>query len=456
LIILISASLLPCCHLPYLQDSSTAAAAPAAASSPGTPTPPKWAYVQHLELLVEPVWPLLQETIARLPNLKHLRINTHLEERLPASLVASGALAGLTRLDLGRVDAVLPPGLQLPNLLAASFGGCYGRSVAAISAFAPNLQQLFCERLSFAATDDACLPHVTHFGACHMYVSCSASKWASLHNSMSMSIIASSSSSDASSSSAQLQALLQPLLPNLQMLYRLPEISATEGSQPLLDLASPSFLQAVKGIGSLRNRELLQQLQQMTQVKRLALHSQLASGFSGFAGVSTLKTLQAVRLTGSCSSRAGADAAAVLAELVQLLDLRDVALPAELLCSSCCPKAAAALCALAGKRSVRRLVFLQLKASGSTVERPHRRFNGCECAHSGSWPAGIAALKAAAAAAGSASACSMFDQQQGQRQLSVEVAAGEVWMDAHAWAARQDEVNGAAGVWGEYGPTGEW
>jgi hypothetical protein len=413
--------------------------------------------VQHLELLVEPIWPLLQETIARLPNLTHLRINTHLEERLPASLVASGALAGLTRLDLGRVDAVLPPGLQLPNLLAVSFGGCYGRSAAAISAFAPNLQQLFCERLSFAATDDACLPHVTHFGACHMYVSCSASKWGNLrNNSVSMSHLAISSSSSSSDASAQLQALLQPLLPSLQVLYRLPEISATEGSQPLLDLASPSFLQALKGIGSLRNRELLQQLQQMTQLKRLALHSQLASGFGGFAGVSTLKSLQAVRLTGSCSSRAGAgaDAAAVLAELLQLPDLREVALPAELLCSSCCPKAAAALCKLAGKCSMRRLVFLQLKACGSTVERPHRRFTGCECAHSDSWPAGIAALKAAAAAAAAgASASSSADCAS----VLVEVAAGEVWMERHAWAARQDEAgNGAGGVWGEYGPSGEW
>ncbi|WIA13550.1 hypothetical protein OEZ85_007119 [Tetradesmus obliquus] len=166
----------------------------------------KWEHVQHLDLLTEPQWPLLQEAISRLPNLTHLRINTHLDERLPASFVASGALAGLTRLDLGRADAVLPPGLQLPRLLALSFGGCYGRSAAAISAFAPNLQQLFCERLSFAATDDACLPHVTHFGACHMYVSCSASKWAGQRSN------AISSSSHASGNVAQ----LQPLLPSLR------------------------------------------------------------------------------------------------------------------------------------------------------------------------------------------------------------------------------------------------
>jgi hypothetical protein len=56
----ISASLLPCICLPALQDSSSAAAA---AATPGTPSPSKWAYVQHLELLVEPIWTLLQETI---------------------------------------------------------------------------------------------------------------------------------------------------------------------------------------------------------------------------------------------------------------------------------------------------------------------------------------------------------------------------------------------------------
>jgi hypothetical protein len=383
-------------------------------------------------VLVEPVWPLLQATIAHLPNLTHLRINTHLEERLPASFVETGALAGLTRLDLGRVDAVLPPGLQLPNLRVASFGGCYGRSAAAISAFAPNLQQLFCERLSFAATDDACLPHVTHFGACHMYVSCSANKWAGLRNRASNLSSSSSSSIDVSGSSPQLQALLQPLLPSLRVLYRLPEISATEGSQPLLDLASPSVLQAVKGIGSLRNRELLQQLQQMTRLQRLALHSQLSSGFGGFAGVSTLKSLQAVRLTGSCSSCTGEDAAAVLAELLQLPDLQEVALPVELLCSSCCPKATEALSALAGKRSMRRLVFLQLKACASTVERPHRHFIGCHCAHSSSWPAGIAALKAAAATGSvPAAGSSTLAQQDQRRQLSFELAAGEVWMDRY-------------------------
>ncbi|WIA33693.1 hypothetical protein OEZ86_006811 [Tetradesmus obliquus] len=139
----------------------------ATAAKPGVSC--KWAHVQHLDLLTEPQWPLLQAAISRLPNLTHLRINTHLDERLPASFIASGALAGLTRLDLGRADAVLPPGMQLPKLLALSFGGCYGRSAAAISVFAPNLQELFCERLSFTATDDAYLPHVTHFGACHMY-----------------------------------------------------------------------------------------------------------------------------------------------------------------------------------------------------------------------------------------------------------------------------------------------
>jgi hypothetical protein len=413
--------------------------------------------VQHLELLTEPDWRLLQATIARLPNLTHLRINTPLDKRLPAAFASSGALAGLTRLDLGRADAVLPPGLQLPNLLALSFGGCYGRSAAAISSFAPNLQQLFCERLSFTATDDACLPHVTHFGAWHMYVSCSASKWAGLRNN-SNSISAMVNSSDAATTSPQ----LQPLLPSLRVLYRLPEISATEGSQPLLDLASSAVLQAVKGIGSLRNNPLLQQLQQMTQLNRLALHSQLSSGFGGFAGVSKLTSLQAVRLTGSCSSRGGADAAAVLSELQQLPDLREIALPVELLCSSCCPEAAGALCALAGKRGLQHLVFLQLQACGPTVERPHRRFNGCECPHSQSWHAGLALVKAAAAASAaaaeaagsSAAAASLFDQQQ--QQLCVEVAAGEVWMGRHAWAARQDDASGAGGMWGEYGPAGEW
>ncbi|KAF6250977.1 hypothetical protein COO60DRAFT_1705215 [Scenedesmus sp. NREL 46B-D3] len=435
-----------------ISTDPAAAAAAAAAAQSGTSTSCKWAYVQHLELLVEPVWPLLQATLARLPNLTHLRINTHLDERLPAPFVASGALAGLTRLDLGRADAVLPLGLQLPKLQALSFGGCYGRSAAAISAFAPNLQQLFCERLSFAATDDACLPHVTHFGACHMYVSCSASKWAGLRRNSSSTWGA--GSSDAGSKSAHLQALLQPLLPSLQVLYRLPEISATDGSQPLLDLASPAVLQAVKGIGSLRNRELLQQLQQMTRLSRLALHSQLSLGFGGFAGISSLKSLQAVRLTGSCSSRGGADAAAVLPELLQLPDLRQAALAVELLCSSCCPAAAPALCALAGKRGLQRLVFLQLKPCGPTVERPHRRYNGCECQHSKSWCGGLAAVEAAAAAAASsAAAAGLCDPQQ---QLSVEVEAGEVWMDRHAWAARQDDASGAGGMWGEYGPAGEW
>lgn len=430
----------PYCLFP-LQDSATAA-------KPGSSC--KWEHVQHLDLLTEPQWALLQEAISRLPNLTHLRINTHLDERLPASFVASGALAGLTRLDLGRADAVLPPGLQLPRLLALSFGGCYGRSAAAISAFAPNLQQLFCERLSFTATDDACLPHVTHFGACHMYVSCSASKWAGQRSN------AISSSSHASGNVAQ----LQPLLPSLRVLYRLPEISATEGAQPLLDLASPALLQAIKGIGALRNNPLLQQLQQMTQLTRLALHSQLSSGLAGFAGIVSLTSLQAVRLAGSCSSRGGADAAAVLSELQQLPKLREVALPVELLCSSCCPEAADARCALAGKQGLQRLVFLQLTACGIMVERPHRRLNGCECPHSQCWPAGLALVKAAAgsSAAAGASASSQCNRQQlqQQRQLVVEVEAGEVWMGRHAWAAGQDDASGAGGVWGEYGPAGEW
>jgi hypothetical protein len=423
----------------------------AAAVKPNTISPAscKWAYVQHLDLLVEPVWPLLQETLARLPTITHLRINTPLEERLPASFIASGALAGLTRLDLGRADAVLPPGQQLLNLLALSFGGCYGRSAAAISAFAPNLQQLFCERMSFAATDGACLPHVTHFGACHLYVSCSASKWAVLRSNGSI-------VNPTGASSTQ----LQPMLPSLQVLYRLPEISAAEGAQPLLDLASPAALQAVKGIGCLRSNPLLQQLQQMSQLTRLALHSQLSSGLAGFAGISTLKSLQAVRLTGSCSSSScGADAAAFISELQQLPELREVALPVELLCRSCCPEVEDALCALAGKPGLQRLVFLQLQACGLTVERPHRCFNGCECPHTKSWDAGLAIVKAAAAvaaAAGSAAAAaSLLDRQQ-QQQLRVEVAVGEAWMGRHAWAARRDDASGAGGVWGEYGPAGEW
>ncbi|WIA31183.1 hypothetical protein OEZ86_001188 [Tetradesmus obliquus] len=165
-------------------------------ASPFTGNTKRLFSVNTIQLLTKPDWDHLEKLAAGLQQLRTLQIPTHVNSRIGAACAA--ALTGLTRLDLGTSGKQVP-GIPLPKhgtvqlacLKAASFSSSHSSKLAAsagngtlqdIAAFAPNLEQLYCQCLeidissSSAANGSNVLPYCSHFGGQEVHIVGAASK----------------------------------------------------------------------------------------------------------------------------------------------------------------------------------------------------------------------------------------------------------------------------------------
>jgi hypothetical protein len=152
--------------------------------------------VQSIQLHTKPDWDHLEKLAAGLQQLRVLQIPTHVNSRIGAACAA--ALTGLTRLDLGS-NGKQVPGIPLPKrgtvqlacLKAASFSSSHSSKLGAsagngtlqdIAAFAPNLEQLYCQCLEIDASSSSAssgsntLPYCSHFGGQEVHVVAAASR----------------------------------------------------------------------------------------------------------------------------------------------------------------------------------------------------------------------------------------------------------------------------------------
>lgn len=165
-------------------------------ASPFTGNTKRLFSVNTIQLLTKPDWDHLEKLAAGLQQLRTLQIPTHVNSRIGAACAA--ALTGLTRLDLG-TNGKQVPGIPLPKhgtvqlacLKAASFSSSHSSKLGAsagngtlqdIAAFAPNLEQLYCQCLeidissSSAANGSNVLPYCSHFGGQEVHIVGAASK----------------------------------------------------------------------------------------------------------------------------------------------------------------------------------------------------------------------------------------------------------------------------------------
>jgi hypothetical protein len=230
------------------------------------------------------------------------------------------------------------------------------------------------------------------------------------------------------------------------VLSKMPQGVTYNNYDAVCALAGLSALTAIRGLGRFRDTQIWRQLTQQQQLQLLELHDQY--GVSAFQGVSKLTQLRALRLTGSC---AGENASLVLQQVCELPCLEALAVPAELLCKRCCPDvhASGALQEMCSKRSLRRLVFVQLQP-------------GFDCPHVDAVQEGLAVLQTAAAAAaagrgvgGSVSGAeAMYSDsikqcaaQQQQHVLQVQVSLEDNTIDEPAWKCTHAAADS---VWGVY------
>jgi hypothetical protein len=152
--------------------------------------------VQTIQLHAKPDWDHLQKLASGLQQLRTLQIPTHVNSRIGAACAA--ALTGLTRLDLG-TNGKQVPGIPLPKrgslqlacLKAASFSSSHSSKLGAsagngtlqdIAAFAPNLEQLYCQCLEIDASSRGSssgsnvLPFCSHFGGQEVQIVGAASR----------------------------------------------------------------------------------------------------------------------------------------------------------------------------------------------------------------------------------------------------------------------------------------
>jgi hypothetical protein len=153
--------------------------------------------VQTIQLHTKPDWDHLEKLAAGLQQLRTLKIPTHVNSRIGAACAA--ALTGLTRLDLG-TNGKQVPGIPLPkrgsvqlaHLKAASFSSSHSSKLGAsagngtlqdIAAFAPNLEQLYCQCLEIDASSSSSstsgsnsLAFCSHFGGQEVHIVGAASR----------------------------------------------------------------------------------------------------------------------------------------------------------------------------------------------------------------------------------------------------------------------------------------
>uniref|UniRef100_A0A383VUZ7 Uncharacterized protein n=1 Tax=Tetradesmus obliquus TaxID=3088 RepID=A0A383VUZ7_TETOB len=324
-------------------------------ASPFTGNTKRLFSVNTIQLLTKPDWDHLEKLAAGLQQLRTLQIPTHVNSRIGAACAA--ALTGLTRLDLG-TNGKQVPGIPLPKhgtvqlacLKAASFSSSHSSKLRAsagngtlqdIAAFAPNLEQLYCQCLeidissSSAANGSNVLPYCSHFGGQEVHIVGAASKAAG-------------------------GAAFAKAFPKLRVISCLPHTINTAAEQkhhgkwsvaPGELLALRKSIHAVRGCGAHAARALdstpsssNSSSSRVAQLAAVSIHAGMSSSSTLLGVVGQLRQVQRLELLlGAPLSRHGPSPthrASFLRDmqsiLLQLPLLQLLALPAALLCSSCC------------------------------------------------------------------------------------------------------------------------